>query len=119
MNATEELNDGLQAAPSGDARVLYFDVRDGFREKVLGYLQERFGQRFMVVTTDETESLGLLGPGPLPIQTRRRMWDFLAISRGTAVLEYRPDGKAGRIANGASHHSGLTPSEMRGPLMVA
>ena len=52
MNATEALNDRLQAAPSGDARVLYFDVRDGFREKVLRYLQEWFGQRFMVVTTD-------------------------------------------------------------------
>ena len=52
MNATEALNDRLQAAPSGDARVLYFDVRDGFREKVLRYLQEWFGQRFVVVTTD-------------------------------------------------------------------
>ena len=55
----------------------------------------------------------------MPIQTRRRVGDFLAISRGTAVLEYRPDGKAGRIANGASPHSGLTLSEMRAPLVVA
>jgi predicted AlkP superfamily pyrophosphatase or phosphodiesterase len=119
MNATEELTGGLQAAPSGDARVLYFDVRDGFQEKVQGYLQERFGHRFMVVTVDEAESLGLLGPGALSIETRRRVGDILAISRGAGVLEYRPDGKAGRIANGASHHSGLTPSEMLVPLVVA
>jgi predicted AlkP superfamily pyrophosphatase or phosphodiesterase len=119
MNATEEITSGLKAAPSGDARVLYFDVRDGFQDRFQGYLRERFGQQFMVVTTDEAESLGLLGPGPLSTQTRKRVGDILAISRGAGVLEYRPDGKAGRIANSASHHSGLTPSEMRVPLVVA
>ncbi len=119
MNAIDELKGDLQAAPSGDARVLYFHVIDGFQDRVQEYLRERFGQRFMVVTTNEAENLELLGPGPLSTQTRRRVGDILAISRGAGVLEYRPDSKAGRIVNSASHHSGLTPSEMRVPLVVA
>ena len=119
MNATNKLNGGLKTAPSGDARVLYFDVRDGFQDEIQKYLQKRFGQRFMVVTADEIESLELLGPGPLSAPTRERIGHILAISRGEGVLEYRPDRKAGRITNGASHHSGLTPAEMLVPLVVA
>lgn len=119
IKPAKELTAGLRVPPSGDARVLYFHVHNGYGPQVKEYLQTLVGEYFLVIDADEAVELKLLGPGPLSPLTRDRIGDVMAISRGTGVVEYRPDGKAGRIMTNASHHSGLTPAEIQIPLVVA
>ncbi|MDP6549216.1 MAG: alkaline phosphatase family protein [Dehalococcoidia bacterium] len=109
----------LRFTPSGDARVLYLHVCDGAHERVRARFRERFGERFLLIMVDEAEALELFGPGPILPQTRRRMGDLIAISAGTDVIEYRPGSGPARITGDVSHHSGLTPSEMMVPLVIA
>ena len=79
----------------------------------------RFGDAFMLLATDDVERLRLLGPDPISTHTRARIGDFTAIARGAAVLEYTPTGQPGPVLKTVATHSGLTPQEMRIPLIVA
>jgi hypothetical protein len=119
IRGSDPLLESLRFTPSGDARVLYLHVRDGAHERVRARFRERFGERFLLITVDEAEALDLFGPGPISPLTRRRMGDLIAISAGTDVIEYRPGIGPARISGDVSHHSGLTPSEMRVPLVIA
>jgi hypothetical protein len=108
----------LRFPPSGDARVMYLHIHEGAEAPVRHYFHKRFGERFLLLTVDEVEELGLLGPSPISAETKRRVGDLILISRGRDVIEYRPPGNTGRIMSEASQHSGLTPEEMRVPLVV-
>ncbi len=110
----------LLASPaSGDARVLEFHLRPGARERFEEDFRFAFGRRFYLLTTGEVEELGLLGPDPLAPRTRQRLGDFMAISRGPAVLGYQPSKASREALQQRSHHAGLTPDEMLIPLVVA
>jgi hypothetical protein len=110
----------LRFPPSGDARVMYLHIKEGAEVSVRQYFRNRFGERFLLVTVDEAEALQLLGPGLISAETRRRVGDLILISTGRDVIECRPPGgNTGRIMSEASQHSGLTPAEMRVPLVVA
>jgi Type I phosphodiesterase / nucleotide pyrophosphatase len=109
----------LRFPPSGDARVMYLHMKEGAEFPIRQYFQRRFGERFLLITVDEAEELQLLGPGPISAEAKRRVGDLILISRGRDVIEYRPPGgNTGRIMSEASQHSGLTPAEMRVPLVV-
>ncbi len=110
----------LLASPaSGDARVLEFHVRPDARERFEEDFRFAFGRHFYLLTTGEVEELGLLGPGPLAPRTRQRLGDFMAISRGVAVLGFQPSKASREALQQRSHHAGLTPAEMLVPLVVA
>ena len=110
----------LLASPaSGDGRVLEFHVRPGAHERFEEYFRTAFGRQFYLLTTTEVEELGLLGPGPLAPRTRQRLGDFMAISRGPAVLGFQPSKASREALQQRSHHAGLTPAEMLIPLVVA
>ena len=109
----------LASAPSGDARVLEFHVRPGEHEHFEERFRASFGDRFFLLTTDEVEELRLLGPDPITPATRQRIGDFMAISRGDAVLGYYASEASRQGLRQLSHHAGLTPAEMRIPLVVA
>ncbi|MXZ46920.1 MAG: alkaline phosphatase family protein [Chloroflexi bacterium] len=109
----------LASPPSGDARVLEFHVRSGEHAHFEERFRTSFGDRFFLLTTDEVEELRLLGPGPLSPDTRQRLGDFMAISRGDAVLGFYPSQASRQGVRQRSHHAGLTPTEMLVPLVVA
>ena len=106
-------------APSGDARILYLHLGDGLQISDLEGLRHRLGNRFMMITLDEAESLELFGPGPIAPAVRERMGSVIAISRGRDVVSYAPDDMIRPIMAEASQHSGLSHSEMMVPLVVA
>jgi hypothetical protein len=108
----------LASPPSGDARVLEFHVRAGEQERFAARFRERFGGTFYLLTTAEIEELELLGPRPLAEMTRRRLGDFTAISRGATVLGYQPAKASREALQHRSHHAGLSPAELRVPLVV-
>ncbi|MBI4202720.1 MAG: alkaline phosphatase family protein [Chloroflexi bacterium] len=105
--------------PSGDARVMYLHVRPGNRGRIRDYFFRRFGDRFLVITTEEAEELEVFGPGPLSGVARERLGDLMAISQGADAMEYRPAGGNGRVMQEASQHSGLSPQEVLVPLVAA
>lgn len=117
--ASDSLARLLRFPPSGDARVLYLHVHDGAEGPIRDYFQRRHGERFAIITIHQAEALHLFGPGPIAPRTRARLGDLLALSLGPDVIEYRHVGTSPRIVSQVSHHSGLTPSEMLVPLIIA
>ncbi|MBI4282340.1 MAG: alkaline phosphatase family protein [Chloroflexi bacterium] len=119
LTPSYDLMAALRFPPSGDARVLYFHLRNGADSGSTQALKRHLGDHFLLISVDEAEGLALFGPDPISPLTRSRLGDMIAISQGPDVIEYQPAGVAGRVMREASHHSGLTPSEMRVPLVLA
>ncbi len=105
--------------PSGDPRAIYFHLRAGGRSRFRESFDARFGTEFLLLSTDELEEMELLGPGLLSDETRRRVGDSVAISLGASILAMPGITGGDEWLALASHHSGLTPAEMRIPLLVA
>jgi hypothetical protein len=118
LRPTAALLGALRYPPTGDARVMYLHARPGAGDALHQRFKERYGDRFLLLTIDEAESIELFGPGRLSAATRARLGDVMAISSGADVIEYVPAGSIDRVLSIASHHSGLTPAEMRVPLIV-
>jgi hypothetical protein len=98
---------------------MYLHLKEGAEDAVRQYFHRRFGDLFWLITIDEAAAIGLFGPGCIATPARQRFGDLIAISRGRDVIEYRLPGNNGRIMEEASQHSGLTPEEMRIPLIIA
>ncbi|MEZ4554370.1 MAG: alkaline phosphatase family protein [Dehalococcoidia bacterium] len=109
----------LAGAPTGDARTVFFHLQPGALDAFADRFRERFGVAYCLLTPDEVDELRLLGPAPLPAETKRRLGDLVAISFGDDTLEVRPKGApADRRLAWPSHHSGLTAAEVRVPLVI-
>ena len=118
LGATDEIISLCNGMPTGDQRAMYAHVMDESLEAFRAKIHERFGDDFLVLTAKDIEELGLLGVGTLSDETRYRMGNALVLSTGDAVLDYRAllgDERHPMV----SHHGGLTPAEMRIPLVVA
>ena len=118
LGASDEIISLCSGMPTGDQRAIYAHVRDENLEAFRAKIHERYGDDFLVLTAKDVEELGLLGVGTLSDETRYRMGDALVLSTGDAVLDYRTvlgDERHPMV----SHHGGLTPAEMRIPLVVA
>ncbi len=119
IKPSPELFSLLRFASSGDDRVLYFHLRDGSAERLRERLKGQFGDRFLLISVDEAEEHGLFGPGPLAANVRERFGDVVLISSGVDVIEYVPTARVGRRVDLNAFHSGLSPEEMRVPLVIA
>ena len=103
---------------TGDQRAVFAHVADKDFGAFKDAVKAKCGDDFIVLRACDVEKLQFLGPEPLSSETRRRMGDALVLSTGSAVLDYRAalgDGLHPMV----SHHGGLTPAEMRIPLVVA
>ena len=117
ISAGDSLIRPLSREPSGDSRVVYFDVHRYRESEFETSFRDRFGDRFLLVKVEDAEEMELFGPGRLSCETRRRLGTFIAISCGADVLLYERT----RTATGAPHvgyHSGLSEEEMLVPLVV-
>ena len=99
---------------------MYVNVRDENIQKFRELVSTRYDDDFLVLTTDEAEEMDLFGPGALSPEARSRVGNLMVISTGRATLDYRTalGLKAEGKATKRSHHSGLTPEEMRVPLLI-
>ncbi len=99
-------------------RVQFWHVRRGRHDSFAAGFRHRFGRWFCLLTAEEFEALGLLGPEPWSTATRERTGHFVSLSLGNASLRFAGlRGQAGyrRMRSG---HSGLSPSEMLVPLII-
>ena len=109
----------LRFPPSGDARVMYLHTWDWAKDRVRRYFERRFGERFIVIDVEDALAMELFGPDPPSNEASERLGDLIVISAGADILEYNAERGAGKMLQINSHHSGLSPDEMRIPLVVA
>ena len=119
LRPTRDLQPLLRFPPSGDARVTYFHTWDWARDRVRRHIQRKFGDKFVVIDTEDAIAIGLFGPDYPTDEVAERIGDVMSISTGSAILEYNINRGPGRMLQMNAHHSGLTPDEMRIPLIVA
>jgi predicted AlkP superfamily pyrophosphatase or phosphodiesterase len=105
----------LIVPPTGDGRTVFFHVAPGLRDAFADAFRDRFDGRFALLTTDEVDELHLFGAPPLSDETRRRLGDYVGVAFADDVLQY--EAQPGEPLLG--HHGGLTPDEMRIPLILA
>jgi hypothetical protein len=116
----DELGRMLRHTPSGDARVNYYHVREDAVGRFADAYNKRMPDDVVLLTKDEIESLELLGPGIIPTRTRDRMGDYIAICMSAAVFAWSPANSDGpNMSRLVSHHSGLSPDEVRIPLIIS
>lgn len=106
----------LRLPPSCEPRTPAFHVRPEMREAFTPAFRERFGDRFALLSIDEADKLRLFGAEPLATETRRRLGDYIAFAGGPYAVLYEPT-KELRALKG--FHGGMTPDEMRIPLILA
>ncbi|MYE53930.1 MAG: alkaline phosphatase family protein [Chloroflexi bacterium] len=118
LTASDEIVRLCDGALTGDQRAIYAHVVKGKIDDFKEAVHRRCGSDFLVLTAEEVEAARLLGAGALSVNTRYRMGNALVLSTGNAVLDYRA--VVGDDPNPiVSHHGGLTPNEMRIPLVTA
>lgn len=116
----DEIGRMLRFPPAGDARVNYYHVREDAFGRFAKAFSERMPEQVALLTPDELETMELLGPGELSALTRSRIGDYIAISMDAAVFAWAAAGAVGPdMSRLVSHHSGLSPDEMRVPLIVS
>lgn len=130
LSTDDPLLDLLRVPPSGEPRVPFFHPRPGMDAAFAAEFRHRFGERFALLSVADSDALRLWGPDPLSPLARERVGSFIALSDGPDVLLYdaSPAGHPGHLgsdapknhafANVLGFHAGLTPDEMRIPLIV-
>lgn len=119
LTARDPLLDFLAVPPYGEPRAPQFSVRPGSEAAFRRAFEARFGEEWALLSVDEVEALGLLGPGRLGATTRARLGSFLALAAAEDVLLFRPGPDPEGVEGLRGYHGGLLPAEMRIPLVVA
>lgn len=107
----------LLCPPTGDPSMLIFHAREGRAEAAKRAVAESIGEHFALITPEEAQEMQLFGPEPLSAVTRARLGDFTGIALHPSTVWYNPAGV--NFVPLAAGHSGLTPSEMIVPLILA
>ncbi len=118
LMAGDPLLELLAVPPSGDARMPIFHVRDGKGPAFVEMFKQRFGDRICLITLDQAERLELFGPGQLSTAARQRFGDFIGFPFRPASVAFHPQNKPPAHLY-RSIHAGLSPEEMRIPLIIA
>lgn len=99
-----------------EPRAPAFHVMEGAEEQFEQAFRARFGDAWALLTADETADLRLLGPEAPTAETLARIGTYQAVSVEPRALLYEP---APELAAMVGFHGGLTPGEMRIPLLLA
>ena len=111
----EPLMSMLAIPPSGEPRALYFHTREGQRERFAAAFRERYGDAWALIEAAEGERTGLFGNG-MSDATRGRIGDFIGVALTDQAILYEPSPE---LAAMQGFHGGMSPAEMRIPLIVA
>lgn len=117
--ADDEMLKLCETKPSGDVRLMYATVRPENRDAFRRAVSQRLGGDFLTLDMADVEAMRLLGPEPRSPETRRRTGNTLTLSVNNAVIDLRKALGEDSRKRMRSHHSGLTPAEMRIPLVIA
>ena len=98
--------------PVGETRVPFLYARGDRLDFIKTYMQERLSNSFVTLTREQVLQSGLLGPGPMYVETPHRLGDVIGIARGNHFLAQNDHHLKLR-----GRHGGLSPQEMLVPLI--
>jgi hypothetical protein len=107
-----ELGDALLFPPVGETRVPFMYARADRLDFAQAYMAERLGHSFVTLTREQVLQSGLLGPGPIYVETPHRLGDLVGIARGNHFLAQND-----HHLKMKGRHGGLSPREMLVPLI--
>lgn len=105
----------LRVAPSCEPRCPAFHCIDGAQAEFAAMFREDHGEQFALLSIDDAEAEHLFAPDQIAEEARARLGDFIAVALGDAVLLYEP---VADLMAMKGFHGGMTPDEMRIPLIV-
>ncbi len=108
----------LEVPPTGEGRFPLFHLSDENRGTFEAMFAERFGDRFALLTIEEVDRMGLLGPGPMTHTAKARFGQYAAIPFENHTLTYLPPSIPPR-SSPIGRHGALSKAEMLVPLIVA
>ena len=108
----------LDHPPTSEGRFPQFHVSRHRREEFVGTFLERFSESFSLLPLEEAENEGLFGPGELDSNLRPRFGNFVGIAKEDAILGYLRPGES-LAETHIGRHGGLSPEEIRVPLIIA
>jgi len=108
------LRDHLLMDSSGDPRAAYLYTRNGETGAAREYIEDRLGEQFFVLDSQEALRAGLFGGGVPAPETRFRIGDLTLVARGSQILWDRREPPHIRGMHGA-----LLAREMLVPLLAA
>jgi hypothetical protein len=109
----------LREPPFGDMRVHYWKVIPGAEHTFISLFQAVYGEWFFIIGASEALELELFGSDSYGVAPNFDIGDFVSISKGSAALRFSGFPGHRSFLKMKSHHSGLTDSEMRIPLIIA
>lgn len=111
------LYDTFTTLPSGDARCMHLFVRPSRTDAALAILRApALADAHRLLTRDEYLSSGLLGPGRPHPALASRTGDYVLLAAPGIV--FQGPSPYSHVFRFRGHHSGLTPTETRTPLIV-
>jgi len=105
------LRDALSLPPLGEGRMPFLHTHADTFERARSYMQDQLSPSFVTLTREQVLSSGLLGPGPMYLETPHRLGDLVGLARGSHYLT-RND----RQLKMKGRHGGLLAQEMWIPL---
>ena len=105
----DELIRMLESRPALEQRTVAFYVKDGCRKQFRDLFEERFGDDFVLL--DSNEALELFGPGEICGRTRGFLGDYVAVGISDLELDYMPRSHIG-------NHAGFLEEERMVPLIL-
>ena len=116
LTPSDKLSQHLTCVPAGEPRTLFFHTKPGAKTAFEGLFQERWGDRFTLMRSEDAIDMGIFGPIDLITDaSRARMGDFFALSRGRWSI-YASDTE--REMSLESMHGGITTAESIVPFIV-
>jgi hypothetical protein len=110
------LKDNLLMRPNGEPRSPYLFAKQGKKDLVLRYLQDKLSREMVSWDAEDVLNQGLLGPPPHARETASRMGDIIATMREGHLLLTKQEKK--RASHMQGRHGGLTSEEMEVPWLA-
>ncbi len=107
----------LLAPPTGEPRVPVFHVRKECESAFVKLFGARFPTDWVLLPTAQAAEMKLLGPEPLSPLATSRFGIFMGIATELATIQYQSPLDRLKPAH-IGFHAGLSPAEMRIPLIV-
>lgn len=117
LDKIKEINDCLRLPPAIEPRAVAFYVKEDKKEQFEKEFNKRFGNDFILMTSDEYLHQGYAGEGTMHPKFREFLGDYMALATGSRILQYQTEGGIDPVEFKA-HHAGLTAKEMIVPLII-
>lgn len=111
--AMQPFKEAMMTGLSGDGRLGYVHLRDGYRQQAIDVLNEHYADRLAWMSSAEAREAGFFGPAPFAPDVDRRSGDLILIPRRDYVLR---DPSVAHLPL-VSWHAGLDAYEMLIPFV--